>query len=266
MKLSSPIHVLKSKAKKLKSEQSISMTQALDLVAREEGFNSWSLLASKKDEVLPKKYSEILDFFNSGDLILIGARPGKGKTSFTIGLFVQAIEQKRPKGFYFTLAETHKDLAGRIASYNEMIGQNDELFGLNYSNDICAEYIISVTEKQVQPGSVIVVDYLQLLDEKRVNPPLQDQILKLKEFAKEKGCIIIFLSQIDREIEYRANQRPTIDDIRLPNPLDIKLFNKVIFLYRDQKASKQAEVIFTGKTQHSFNIGWDKEKIKFFDL
>ena len=66
MKLSSPIHVLKSKAKKLKAEQSISMTQALNLIAKEEGFNSWSLLASKRNENLPTKYSEILDFFNEG--------------------------------------------------------------------------------------------------------------------------------------------------------------------------------------------------------
>lgn len=266
MKLSSPIHVLKSKAKKLKIEHSISMTQALNLVAKEEGFNSWSLLISKKSDILPRKYSEILDFFNNGDLVLIGARPGFGKTSFTMGLFVQAIEQERPKGFCFTLAETHKDLAGRIATYNERIGENDDRFDLNYSNDICAEYIISVAEEKVQPGSVIVIDYLQLLDEKRTNPPLQDQILQLKNFAKEKGCIIIFLSQIAREIEYRVNQRPTTNDIRLPNPLDTNLLNKMIFLYRDNKSSNQAEVIFSGKTQHSFNIGWDKRKIKFFDL
>jgi len=94
MKLSSPIHVLKSKAKKLKNEQSLSMTQALDQIAKQEGFNSWSLLVSKKDELLPQKYSQILNFFNNGDLVLIGARPSKGKTNFTMGPFVQAIEQK----------------------------------------------------------------------------------------------------------------------------------------------------------------------------
>lgn len=266
MKLSSPIHILKRNAKKLKKEQGMTMSQALDEVAKNEGFSSWSLLVSKKDELFPSKYSETLNFFNNGDLVLIGARPGVGKTSFTMGLFVKAIEQKRPKGFCFTLAETHKDLARRIATYNESIGQNDDLFELNYSNDICADFIISVTNNQVQPGSIIIVDYLQLLDEKRVNPPLQDQIQSLKVFAKEKGCIIIFLSQINREIEYKVNQRPTVDDIRLPNPLDINLLNKIIFLYRDIDDPKEIEVIFVGKTNHSFKVGWSKKEIRFFDI
>ena len=266
MKLSSPIYVLKSQAKSLKKSQNITMSQALDEMAKKEGFNSWSLLMSKSEELFPTKYSDLLSFFNEGDLVLIGARPGKGKTSFTMGLFVHAIEQKRPKGFCFTLAETHKDLAGRIATYNELIGQNDELFGLNYSNDICADYIISVTKDQVSPGSIIVVDYLQLLDEKRINPPLQSQIEQLKAFAKETGCIIIFLSQIDRELEYKQDQRPTIDNIRLPNPLDINLLNKIIFLYRENKDSKQVEVSFAGKFSHSFKVGWNREEIRFFDI
>ncbi len=266
MKLSSPIHILKSKAKKLKNEQSLTMTQALDLIAKQEGFNSWSLLASQKEKLLPKNYGEVLDFFNNGDLVLIGARPGTGKTSFTIGLFVQAIEKRRPKGFYFTLDETHKDLAGRIATYNEMIGQNNDLFELNYSNDISSEYITKTIQGKVRPGSLVIIDYLQLLDQKRTNPPLQNQIEKLKEYAKESGCIIIFLSQIDRQIEYRSDKRPTVDDIRLPNPLDIKLFNKIIFLYRETISQKKVEVSFSGKTNHLFNVGWDKEKIKFYDL
>ena len=88
MKLSAPIHVLKAQAQQLKKEKSITNTEALDLIAKREGFNSWSLLQSKKEEMFPNSYDEILDFFNPGDIILIGARPGKGKTVFTIGLLV----------------------------------------------------------------------------------------------------------------------------------------------------------------------------------
>ncbi|MBT4790511.1 MAG: DNA helicase [Halobacteriovoraceae bacterium] len=264
MKLSAPIHILKSKAKSLKKSELITMTEALDKIANKEGFGSWSLLQSKSSDVLPRSYDEILDFFNGGDLVLIGARPSYGKTSFTIGLFVKAIQLKRSKSYYFTLSETHKDVAGRIGIYDGYIGRNDELFELNYSNDICADYIISHTKGDIGNNSVIVIDYLQLLDEKRINEPLQVQIEKLKKYAKEKNCIIIFISQVNREIEYQNDRRPTKDDIRLPNPLDISLLNKIIFLFREQDDSKEVEVSFSGKLEHLFKIGWDRGETKFF--
>jgi replicative DNA helicase len=264
MKLSAPIHVLKSQAKLLKKTELLSMSEALNKVAINEGFNSWSLLQSRGNEIFPKSYDQILEFFNGGDLVLIGARPSYGKTSFTIGLFVKAIQLKRAKSYYFTLSETHKDVAGRIGVYDESIGQDNNLFELNYSNKICADYIIDYTQEMIGENSVIVIDYMQLLDEKRINEPLQDQIEKLKKYAKETNCIIIFISQVNREIEYKNDRRPTIEDIRLPNPLDIKLLNKTIFLYRERNDSKDVEVSFSGKSKHSFYVGWDRSKTKFF--
>ena len=264
MKLSAPIHILKSKAKNLKKEKGILMSKALDQIAQEEGFNSWSLLQTKVNLFLPQSYQEIFSFFNPGDLVLIGSRPGLGKTSFTVGLFVQAIKKNKKKNFYFTLAETKKDVAGRMAIYDKTIGENNPYFDLNYSNNICANYIIKYTQKAVEEGSIIVIDYLQLLDEKRIHPPIQNQVESLKTFAKEKKCILIFLSQVRREIEYKNNKRPTIEDIRLPNPLDIKLFNKKIFLYRESKESKEVEVSFAGANPHIFKVGWNREEVKFF--
>ena len=111
---------------------------------------------------------------------------------------------------------------------------------------------------------MIVIDYLQLLDEKRVNPPLQKQVETLKAYAKEKNCIVIFLSQVKREIEYKNDRRPTKEDVRLPNPLDTNLFNKMIFLYRPKDDSKEVEVSFSGKSNHVFTVGWNKYKIKFY--
>lgn len=265
MKLSAPIHVLKSQAQLLRKEKSITNTEALDLIAKREGYNSWSLLQSKKEEMFPTSYDEILDFFNPGDIVLIGARPGKGKTVFTIGLLVQAIQKKQAPNYCFSLSEIHKDIAGRITSYDESIGENNKYIVLDYSNEISADYIIEKTKNTISKNSVIVIDYLQLLDEKRSNPTLQEQVFKLKNYAKEKECIVIFISQLKRELEYRTDKRPVMDDIRLPNPLELKFFNKIILLHKGDKEERMVDVLFYRPKEFAFKVGWD-QSLKFHSL
>jgi replicative DNA helicase len=264
MKLSAPIYILKSHAKELKKNQDIPMIEALNLVAKREGFSSWSLLYSKSNNLLPTRRQDVLGYFNPGDLVLIGGRPSLGKTNFTISLFVQAIQKIASKHFLFSLEEIHKDIAGRMAYYDKSIGMSDEKFSLDYSNEISAGYIIGKTKNDISQSSVVVVDYLQLLDHKRSNPPLQEQIEMLKIFAKEKGCILIFISQIMREIELRMDKRPNLKDIKLVNPLDLNLFNKILFLYRSTQHPNDAEVIFRQPVNHVFKIIWDDALNRFF--
>lgn len=263
MKLSAPIFVLKKQAKELTREQSIPLNKALDIIAKKEGYNSWSLLQAKNEDPLPSSYGEILDFFNPGDLVLLGGRPAMGKTSFAMGLFVQAIQSIEAKHFLFTLDLTHQEIARRIAGYDESIGQNNERFFLDYSDDICADYIVHKAKDSVSKGSLVIVDYLQLLDQKRSHPPLQEQVKKLKQFAKEKECIIIFLSQVQRSIESRVDKRPKIDDVKLVNPLDLKLFNKALFLHKEAKQVGKVEVLFSRPKRHHLIISWDSKFHRF---
>ena len=264
MYLSEPIHALKSKAKKLKKETGITSVQALDQIARQEGFNSWSLLSSRKDLFFPQCYNDILNYFNNGDVVLIGARPGLGKTTFTIGLFVKAIQKMTIPNYFFSLSEIHNDVVKRINYYDKDLIPDNKFFILNYSNDISADYIIRFTENTVKEGSLIIIDYLQLLDEKRKNPPLQKQMENLKQYAKDKKCIIILISQISRELEYKKEKIPTIKDIRLPNPLDLSLINKILLLYRKTKNSKTAEVYLNTNPEKSFIVNYSKEKKIFY--
>ena len=119
MKLSAPVHVLKSKAKKLKKEKSLKMSEALDLVAKDEGVASWSLLQKKAKELFPKTREEVLGYLNPGDLLLIAARPGLGKTTFTLQILLQAIHEDL-KCFFFSLEYTFRDVAGnrRFGSFH----------------------------------------------------------------------------------------------------------------------------------------------------
>lgn len=75
------------------------------------------------------------------------------------------------------------------------------------------------------------MDDLQLLDQKRANPDPVTQVRALTTFAKDAGPIIVFTSQIDRSYDPSTKSCPDLADVRLPNPLDLKLFDKTCFLH-----------------------------------
>ena len=266
MKLSAPVYVLKSQAKNLKKTREISLSEALNEIAKKEGYATWSLLVSKHENSLPHKYSQVLDFLNPGDLVLVAARPRRGKSTFAAGLVSQANESGRPISYLFTVLERKRDSQERIGIYLGSGQQKDDVCIIDSSDDISAEYIIAAVEKNISPGALIVVDYLQLMDEKRINPPIQDQIEKLKAFAKENCCIFIFLGQIDPEVDGRETRKPGLKDVRLPNPLDLNLFNKTIFMYQDGTDVDQVQVSFAGKVDHSFAVALDRKKACIVDL
>ena len=230
MKLSAPIHILKSRAKSLKKERGITLSEALNEVAKSEGFNSWSLLQSKAQELFLKRKEDVLGFLNPGDLMLIAARPGLGKTSFTLEILVQAMKEGR-KCYFFSLEYRLKDIAARLADIDESVGHYNENLKFDFSDDISSHYIKDATQQESESGFIIAIDYLQLLDQKRSNPELQVQVKELKEYAKSKGCIILFISQVDRSFEDSARKSPLLKDVRMPNPVDLELFNKNIFLH-----------------------------------
>ena len=89
MKLSAPLYHLKRKAKLLSRAENIPLHEALDRVARQEGFSGWSLLAAKVTATAPAE--KLFARLAPGDLVLVGARPGQGKTLMSLELAVQAM-------------------------------------------------------------------------------------------------------------------------------------------------------------------------------
>jgi len=160
-------------------------------VARQEGFLSWSLWRARADEAEPRSLRQILGHCNGGDLVMVAARPGHCKTHLATALMVQAALEQGKKGFFFTLAEVRRDVEARIRAYDPAFDEHEGLYELDLSSDICATHIIERLQGTVTEGSVVVVDYLQLLDEKRVNPPLQEQVEALKGFARKAKCIVV---------------------------------------------------------------------------
>ncbi|KKB85098.1 DNA helicase [Devosia limi DSM 17137] len=226
MKLSAPIYRLKQNAKRLARQLAIPLHEALDRVASQEGYSGWSLLAARHAALSPA--ARLYDRLTAGDLVLVAARPGQGKTLMALELAAEAVKSGRHSVF-FTLEYTDADVLERLRA----IGFDPTPFGQSFmfdcSDAICADYIINMLQR-VPVGTLVVIDYLQLLDQRRENPALADQVAALKAFARQCGLVIVFIAQIDRSYDPAVKAYPDLDDVRLPNPLDLSVFSKTCFL------------------------------------
>lgn len=226
MKLSAPLYRLKREARALARDNKLPLHEALDIIARREGFRAWSLLSAQHVRSGPA--DDVLGQLLPGHLLLVAARPGEGKTRLGLELMIRAMQQGS-QGAFFTLAYTEQETLALIGD----LGADPEAmaapFTLDCSDDICADYIVDKLANAA-PGSCVVIDYLQLLDHKRAHPPLMQQVRQLKDFAVARNLILVFVSQVDRDFSAAGGKLPTLEDVRLPNPLDLTLFDKACFL------------------------------------
>lgn len=224
MRLSAPIYQLKRRAKMLARDENIRLHQALDRVAAEEGFTAWSQLASRFKAGID--VDALLTELADGDMLLIGARPGHGKTRLGLQLLLSAAGEGR-RSVFFTLEFTEREAMESIralAVHLPVTGPE-----IVTSDDISADFIVRHLSGAPK-GTVAVIDYLQILDQQRQKPPLSEQMGVLQAFARSNGIILGFISQIDRSFEPELSSVPGFTDLRLPNPIPPGIFSKACFL------------------------------------
>lgn len=230
MKLSAPVHQLKRRAKLLSREKDIPLHRALDQIAREEGFTQWSQLSARMSSSRLSK--QIFGQLVESDLLLIAARPGHGKTTLGFQLLIEAAQHSR-KAFLFSLEQTEQQARKHLQSLEFHTGRYADAIQIFTSNQIDANYIIQQLSGS-DPGTVAIVDYLQLLDQQRWKPELSAQVDALSTFAKQSGIILGFIAQVDRSFELEDKRLPDTCDVRLPNFADLRLFSKACFLHNGE--------------------------------
>ncbi len=228
MRLSAPVHQLKRRARLAARNEKIALHAALDRIARGEGFASWSLLASQSAVNSPSK--AVLSGLADGELFLLGARPGHGKTLLGLQLLLDAAREGR-KAVFFTLEYTERETLARIRSLDA--NSHGDKLEIVASEEISADYVIRHLSGSAG-GTVAIIDYLQILDQQRSKPALYDQLLALRDFARATGVVLGFISQIDRSFDPENRPVPDLRDIRLPNPVDLRFFTRACFLHNGE--------------------------------
>jgi replicative DNA helicase len=109
-------------------------------------------------------------------------------------------------------------------------------------------------------GSIgaVFIDYLQIM---KTTKPFAREDLKiayftgeLKALAKEFNCVVVLLSQLNRELEKRPNKRPLMSDLRESGAIEQDA-DQIVFLYRDEVYYKESKSIgiaeaIIGKNRH----------------
>lgn len=228
MPLSAPIYALKREARAMGRQQNLPLHAALNAIARREGFRSWSHLAAD-GEPAASPLGVLGRAMQPGNLVLLAARPGHGKTLLALRLLDRAAQNGAP-AILFTLDYSPPQISDRLAHLH--LPQTPR-FEVDLSDRISADYI--ATRLQASPAPVVaVVDYLQILDQVRRNPPIGQQVGALAALARAGGHSILALSQVNRSFDTSGAEMPGLGDIRQPNPFDPGQFSAIVFLNNGQ--------------------------------
>lgn len=230
MKLTAPIFQLKRQARAIARAENIPHHAALDRLAKREGFSGWSHLSATIGKQGPAQ--RIFSKLTPRDVMLLGARPGHGKT--LLGLELAALAaQARYRSYFFTLDYTESDVWRRLESLGlDPVSIRPNLV-VDASDDICAAYIEAAVDAGDRPP-FIVMDYLQLLDQRRDHPALDHQLAHLRRLALSQRAIVVLLSQINRRFNAGLQPVPRTEDIRMPNPFDPSVFTVSCFMHDGQ--------------------------------
>ena len=180
-----------------------------------------------------------------GQMVVVGARPGVGKTSFALNLCVNAAAEGASVAF-FSLEMSKIEIAQRLLSAQAKIGLMDIRSAnirdnqwpqiLEATQDLSKLDIMiddtpgtTVTEIRAKARrmlhgkekGLVIIDYLQLLsapagtnrNDNRATI-VGDMSRGIKIMAKDLGVPVVALSQLNRVVEGRTGKRPQLSDLR----------------------------------------------------
>jgi len=241
----------------------------------EEAFERLDELSKNKGQLrgVPTGFRELdqlLSGLQESNLVILGARPSMGKSSFAMDIARQAaVKHNVPVGI-FSLEMSKSEVIDRLICSQARVdlwkmrtgnlsssGENDDFSRIGHAIGILSEAPIFIDDTaglnvmemrtmarrlQSEHGlGLLVIDYLQLI-EGRAGIDNRVQVVSeisrnLKGLARELRIPIIALSQLSRGVESREDQKPKLSDLRESGSIEQDA-DVVMFIYREDRAKR----------------------------
>jgi replicative DNA helicase len=216
---------------------------------------------------VPTGYADLdsrLAGLQKSNLVVVGARPAMGKTSFALGIVAHAAVHSREPVLLFSLEMSHLELTQRILCSEARVDatrmRNGHLLESDwpkiseaigrlgdapiYIDDNPNVTVMDIRAKarrlKAREGlGLVVVDYLQLMSghgrSRAENRQVEVSEISrgLKVLARELDIPVIALSQLSRNLEMRQDKRPVLADLRESGSIEQDA-DVVLFIYRDE--------------------------------
>ncbi|MBP3378791.1 MAG: replicative DNA helicase [Clostridia bacterium] len=234
------------------------------------------------------------------DLVLIGARPGMGKTSFAMNIATEAAIKTKKTVCVFSLEMSAEQLANRMLSSEAQIDsykmRSGELSGDDWKAIAHASSRLSETDiliddtpgisvtamksklRRVKNLGLVLIDYLQLMQGDRHTDNRVQEVgdisRGLKLLAKELGVPVVCCAQLSRGPESRVDKRPMLSDLRdsgaIEQDADIVMFLYRDEYYKDEVVDQSVAEVIVAKNRHGsldkVKLGWIGRYTKFTNL
>lgn len=249
------------------------------------------------------EWNEITGGMAPGQLILLGGRPGMGKTAIALAVARGAAEAGH--GVLFISREMPVDqlmfriIADMMFEAGSSVTLDDVISGRLREEDlVIAERIrariddwplvfeepprlnaaqvaplIRKHQRQMEAKgkalAITIVDYLGLLDApvKRQNreQEMGDTSKELKMAARDTGTSIVALAQLNRGVESRDDKRPMLSDLRDSGSLEQDA-DTVVFAYRAEYYLKQTEpdVYDRKRSDWEIEMGAERDRLDVY--
>jgi replicative DNA helicase len=210
-----------------------------------------------------KNLDDIIGGWEPGELIILGARPGMGKTALILSM-LREIALKSDQHTGLISLETSKDfllekiisiesgipiISMRRAKFSksdwEKMGNafvesmHRHIYIVENPEDDLDSIISAIRDLSENSGiRLVFLDYLQLIDgyQKKHNreQEISSAIRTFKKLANELNIAIIIASQLNRSVELRSgSKRPILADLRDSGAIE-EDSDKVIFIHRPE--------------------------------
>lgn len=237
------------------------------------------------------KLDDCLGSLEGGDVTVIGARPGVGKSALVTQIIGQ-MAKKDCKVGYFNLemneSQVYERFIARIAELSltrvrrakSFLGgekdafdkANNEMSGYNVIISTGSKTVSEIrAESRHQRFDVIIIDYLQLIKSERRftnrSSEVGDISKAIKALAMELHVPIILLSQLNRLSEQKETKEPTMAELRESGDIEQDASNIILLWnvsenrkYKGLKVEKQRQ----GENMRE-GLEFDGEHMKFIE-